>query len=205
MNWDFTDWFASAQDLDLLLLDSNGNVVDQSRNRQAGFAGQEAVEEIIITLPFSDTFHVVVQDVQTTSPQTFEVFLDQNGLEYIVPEQSLTAPADSAQIVAVGATHWSNDVPEGFSSRGPTKDGRRKPDMAAPDGVSTQSFGPLNFFGTSAAAPHVVGAVALLRARLGLLSGADAFQVLTPRLVDVPPTGPDNITGGGRVSLILPS
>ncbi len=76
--------------------------------------------------------------------------------------------------------------------------------MAAPDGVSTRSFGPLNFFGTSAAAPHVVGAVALLRGRLGLLSGTDAFQVLIPRLIDLPPTGPDNITGGGRLSLIPP-
>lgn len=202
MNWDFTNWFASSQDLDLLLLDSNGNIVDQSRDRQGGLPGQEAVEEIVVTLPFSDTFHVVVQNVQTTAPQTFEVFVEQDGLEYVVAAQSLTVPADGAQVVAVGATHWSNDVPEGFSSHGPTKDGRRKPDMAGPDGVSTRSFGPLSFFGTSAAAPHVVGAVALLRGRLGLLSGADAFQVLIPRLVDVPPTGPDNITGGGRVSLI---
>jgi len=202
MNWDFTNWFASSQDLDLLLLDSNGNIVDQSRDRQGGLPGQEAVEEIVITLPFSDTFHVVVQNIQTTAPQTFEVFVEQDGLEYVVAEQSLTVPADGAQVVAVGATHWSNDVPERFSSHGPTKDGRRKPDMAGPDGVSTRSFGPLSFFGTSAAAPHVVGAVALLRGRLGLLSGADAFQVLIPRLVDVPPTGPDNITGGGRVSLI---
>jgi hypothetical protein len=50
----------------------------------------------------------------------------------------------------------------------------------------------------------VVGAVALLRGRLGLLSGADAFSVLVPRLIDVPPVGPDNITGRGRLSLILP-
>ncbi len=77
--------------------------------------------------------------------------------------------------------------------------------MAGPDGVSTRSFGPLNFFGTSAAGPHVAGAVALLRGRLGLLSGSDAFLVLIPRLIDVPPTGPDNITGGGRVFLLPPS
>jgi len=205
MNWDFSNWFSSMQDYDLLLLDSRDNIVGRSRNRQEGLPGQEAVEEILLTLPFSDTFHIVVQDIQTTAPQTFEIFVDQRGLEYVVAEQSLTVPADGNEIVAVGAARWSNDVPESFSSRGPTKDGRRKPDMAGPDGVSTRSFGPLNFFGTSAAAPHVVGAVALLRARLGLLSGMDAFQVLTPRLVDLSPSGPDNISGGGRVSLIPPS
>lgn len=80
-----------------------------------------------------------------------------------------------------------------------------KPDMAGPDRVSTVSFGPLSFFGTSGAAPHVVGAVALLRGRLGLLSGREALQVPRPRLVDLLPSGPDNISGGGRVSVIPPS
>ena len=204
MNWDFPNWFASTQDYDLLLLDSQDNIVDQSRNRQAGFPGQEAVEEIVITLPFTDTFHVVVQDIQTSGPQVFEIFLNQDGLEHLVAEQSITVPADGRQVVAVGAAHWSNDVPQAFSSRGPTKDGRMKPDMAGPDGVSTVSFGPLGFFGTSAAAPHVVGAVALLRGRLGLVTGTDAFQLLMPRLVDLPPAGADNTSGHGRVSLIPP-
>ena len=204
LNWDFDDWFASTQDYDLLLLDSQGAIIDQSRNRQAGFPGQSATEEIAITLPFSDRFHVVVQDVQTTASQTIELFVDTRGLEYAVPEQSLTVPADGARVVAVGAAYWGNDMPESFSSRGPTKDGRRKPDMAGPDGVSTVSFGPLGFFGTSAAAPHVVGAVALLRGRLGALTGQDALDVLIPRLFDLPPSGPDNISGGGRVSVVPP-
>jgi subtilisin family serine protease len=205
MNWDFDNWFVSAQDLDLLLLDAQGNVIDQSRSRQAGLAGQEAVEEIVITLPFDGIFHVVVQRIQTSAPQEFELFVEASDLEYVVAERSLTVPADGVRIIAVGAARFSNDVPEGFSSQGPTKDGRMKPEMAAPDGVSTASFGPMGFFGTSAASPHVVGAVALLRGRLGLLSGTDAFQVLTPRLFDLPPNGPDNISGGGRLSLIPPS
>lgn len=205
MNWDFDNWFASAQDLDLILVDAQGNIIDQSRDRQAGFAGQEAVEEIIITLPFDGVFHVVVQQIQTSTPQEFELFVEASDLEYVVAERSLTVPADGANVVAVGAARFSNDVPESFSSQGPTKDGRMKPEMAAPDGVSTSSFGPMGFFGTSAASPHVVGAVALLRGRLGLLSGPDAFEVLTARLFDLPPVGPDNISGGGRLALLPPS
>ena len=44
----------------------------------------------------------------------------------------------------------------------------------------------------------------MLRARLGVVSGVDAFSILAPRLIDLPPAGPDNISGNGRVSLILP-
>ncbi len=203
MNWDFGNWFASSQDFDLLLLDAQQRIIDQSRLRQAGLPGQEATEEIAITLPFDGTFHVVVQRVEASANETLEIYIDLPGLQYQVPEQSLTVPADGRQIVAVGAARWTNDVPEPFSSRGPTKDGRMKPDMAGPDGVSTESFGMLGFFGTSAAAPHVVGAVSLLRARLGVVTIAEAFSILAPRLVDLPPTGPDNISGNGRVSLIL--
>jgi hypothetical protein len=59
-------------------------------------------------------------------------------------------------------------TPEFFSSRGPTLDGRVKPDIAAIDGVSVTGAGGFStpFFGTSAAAPHM-GAIAAL-----LLQGA---------------------------------
>ena len=50
-----------------------------------------------------------------------------------------------------------------YSSRGPTLDGRMKPDISAIDGVSIAGAGrfPSPFFGTSAAAPHVAGIAAL--------------------------------------------
>ena len=204
MNWDFDNWFASNQDFDLLLLDSQQRIIDQSRQRQAGLPGQEATEGIEITLPFDGTFHVVIERVDASASETLEIYIDVPGLQYQVPEQSLSVPADGRQIIAVGAARWSTGMPEPFSSRGPTKDGRMKPDMAGPDGVSTESFGPLGFFGTSAAAPHVVGAVTLLRARLGIITVTEAFSILAPRLGDLPLAGPDNISGNSRVLLIPP-
>ena len=53
---------------------------------------------------------------------------------------------------------------EFFSSRGPTLDGRLKPDVSAIDGVTITGSGGFGspFFGTSAATPHVAGIAALL-------------------------------------------
>ena len=66
-----------------------------------------------------------------------------------------------------------------FSSRGPTLDGRMKPDISAIDGVSITGAGRFGspFFGTSAAAPHVAGIAALaLQAAPCLVSGTAGAQ-----------------------------
>ncbi len=90
---------------------------------------------------------------------------------------SISDPGNTESVLTVGSTHRSDPHRHGvsyFSSRGPTADGRLKPDVLAPgedidgpvpgDGISAMH-------GTSQAAAHVSGAAAMLMSRYRELLG----------------------------------
>lgn len=155
---------------------------------------------------------------------------------YNTPGRSITAQSDAGgspvSVVAVGAIcsasataaastvgsssesclDTSSQTIEFFSSRGPTLDGRIKPDIAAIDGVSISGAGGFTkpFFGTSAAVPHVGGIAALvlqsapcLLNRVGstidpAISRGTLRRLVLEHAFSLSGPNPDNTFGAGR-------
>ncbi len=202
LNWD--DWFASDQDYDLYIVDGDGEVVAASENFQTGT--QNPAETAGFVASAAGTYHVVIVRFDSNRDVNLEMFFQidvAREMQYVVPAGSVTIPADTDGAIAVGATFWADDMIEVFSSQGPTADGRMKPDLTAPDGVSTVSYGNegLQFFGTSASAPHTAGAIALMKARFGVFSLDQVREILYGRAMDRGDAGFDNVYGRGRLDV----
>jgi len=108
-------------------------------------------------------------------------------------------------LLAVGAIEpAAGSAIASYSSQGPTSDGRIKPDISAPSGLTSTIYSPSAFSGTSASAPTAAGAAALL---LGAgLAAPGSLPALVRHLAatygDLGAVGPDNLFGVGE--LLLP-
>ncbi|KAF0694283.1 Aste57867_14831 [Aphanomyces stellatus] len=137
---------------------------------------------------------------------------------------TVTSPGDSTQAIAVGATgnggtNSGTDELAYFSSRGGSSDDVIKPDLVAPGYFVLSAFASSEssyayMAGTSMAAPHVTGAVALLLSRNLSATYDDVYRQLTTTAVTstlVPTnqncggvadaTFPNNNYGFGRVDV----
>jgi subtilisin family serine protease len=114
------------------------------------------------------------------------------------------SPANNPAAFGVGSTDDS-DVIAPDSSRGPsacTGDQSTFPDLTAP-GVNIHTAGLFGTYvddsGTSLAAPHVAGALALLLQAFPGTSAASQEAALDASAVDLGPAGPDDTYGNGRL------
>ena len=195
-------WPATNQDYNLYLFDSLWNLVAYSENPQTGT--QPPTEKISIYAPYTSTYYIMVLNWNATSNHWFKIFTPEIRLTPYVTSRSLASPADASGVLAVAAinyNNWTTGPQESFSSQGPTTNGRIKPDISGPDGVSNYTI-PV-FGGTSAAAPHVAGAAALiLSANPSLsLSVSNLREALIASAIDMGVEGPDNVFGYGRLNL----
>lgn len=127
--------------------------------------------------------------------------------------RTIGCPADAPEALAVGATDKSDNIAS-FSSRGPTSDGRIKPDVSAPgkDIVSCRATGTndgkaidtyyLSMSGTSMACPMVSGAVAVMLEKNPDLTPAQVREILEKTAKRLGSGVPNSNFGYGRISII---
>jgi subtilisin family serine protease len=203
VSWDA--YPSTRDDYDLFLydvdpdLDPGAAPVASSESTQGPFPAPP-VEELIYAVPTTGTYYLVIRKKAASDADLplHAFFFQASALEYKSTESSLAQPADAAGVLAVGAVNLS-DALRGYSARGPTSDGRTKPDVTAPDGVVNSVYVP--FAGTSAASPHVAGAAALVLAQDPALTVQQLWDRLVADTVDLGAAGNDDLYGAGRISL----
>jgi len=228
---------SSSNDYDLFIVDSfSGNILDSGTNPQDG--NDDPFEFAIVD---NDGFgsllvEIIIRKFSGT-PQTLEIHFNLDGdlTEFNVPEDAIFGHPAAPGVLATAAFDWKTpNTIESFSSQGPVSiispsnavlssttttnvaisEHRDKPELSAPDGVSTTVLGFTTFFGTSAAAPHAAAVAALVleaieftesNATLGdpTIANRQVVEVknaLTSTAVDLGQPGFDNISGFGRIN-----
>ncbi|MGH2931365.1 MAG: S8 family serine peptidase [Gaiellaceae bacterium] len=208
LRWD--SWPVTALDYDLYLTRANGTTAASSNNEQSG--SQPPTELIchVNTTGVAQLYSIGIRRHNAPDPSPrFDLFVYPGpNLEYQVGEGSVTEPGSSSFALAVGAVCWKTSGLEAFSSRGPTIDGRMKPDLTAPDWVSSFSYGPFSgcgadtgFAGTSAAAPHVAAAAALVKGANPSFGPNELQAYLESHAIDLGVPGRDGTYGAGKLAL----
>ncbi len=200
----WNDWQpGGTQDLDLFVFDQDGKLIASSRNSREG--DRPPVEQIVYKFDDARTYYVTINGVNVTQPITLSLFVHQTPLlELADPIGSLATPGDAREALTVGAVNWRDNQLEPFSSRGPTADGRLKPDLVGPDGVSNAVYATQGFYGTSAATPHIAGAAALVWGAYPQATALEIRDFLINNAIDLGTNGPDDETGAGLLVLSDP-
>jgi len=166
IQWD--EWPTAEHDFDLLLVrgrtaSGEDGIVAESKRVNGRSAPAERLEA---TVPEDGRYSLVVRADDLSATATIELFLldrrryDRAEAEYVNASSSIIAPATGDRVLAIGACDVRDGTLAPYSARGTTDDGDRGIGVIAPSSVDTATY-DRRFVGTSAAAPHAAGVVAL--------------------------------------------
>lgn len=192
----WSDWAADRTDYDLYISDyrytakTNGTkVLASAVNQSTGAAPIEGNDMRWLCNtnpadgPVYDTdkdgfvslwLYRTTRNTATPVGDMIEVMVNQGFVEYPSNAYSASIPFGDSRnpgAASIGASYWNFAALYNFSSRGPTNDGRAKPDFTS-IGSLTTSLG--NFTGTSASSPVAAGIAAF---------GSSYFRLSTPALL----------------------
>ncbi len=202
LNWDDPYGSLSANDYDLYLVrEPAAEIVASSVEDQVN-SYPYPTEAITFTVSVAGTYGVIVKKY-AGGIEKFQLFSFTHEFEYQSSNSSLLSPADSSKVFTVGAidyADWSTGPPQDYSSRGPTKDGRIKPDISGVDNNENFTYG--RFTGTSSASPCVAGAAALVWHSYAFSATHDKVRdYLISKTIDMGASGKDNSYGYGRFDI----
>ena len=215
-------WGGAERDFDLQILhmisEDTGEIVyntgitilarhfiGSGQDSQKGREGDVPLEKLLYKADKKGVYSVRVVHRNGSKPEWIQlvVSLGVSSIEHFTDGGGINSPSESKNpgLLAVGASPWNSAEVHDSSSRGPTPDGRTKPDIVgATCGVSALAS---EFCGTSQAAPHVAGLAALVRQRFPDFSPeqvADYLKENAAQMIDSDP----NISGHGFAKLPEP-
>lgn len=170
------EYIGAAPDVKVLLAKTEDIGSEKSIEEDYFVAGLEWVESkgadiATSSLGYSDWIKPGEKDGKTAKVSIATNTAFENGLICLTSAgnsgpkpKTLSVPADGIHVISVGATSIAGKIAN-FSSRGPTDDGRMKPEIVAPGEqvwVSSSSGRYSRSNGTSFSAPMAAGGVALL-------------------------------------------
>lgn len=217
-------------DVDMFLLDPDGNVVAESIIDNIAF--QFPVEGVFFENNTGQTdFDIAITLFSGPAPERLKYVpfgFGFNPADTINQEYATNSPTTWGHSAATGAMavsaapFFDPTVPEPFTSEGPTTilfnpDGSRKstpeirqtPDITAIDGTDTTFFvsdipgdgnDDPNFFGTSASAPHAAAVAALVLEANPMFTPEQLYERLESTATDIGEPGYDNVTGFGLIN-----
>ena len=168
----------TVYDFDLSMTDEEGDVISYSANLQESSNAMN-FEYVHYTPEVAGTYSLGILYGGTESPDvTLELFSPSDKLEYPISAGSVSVPTDAKGVISVGALNYYDSRLEPFSSQGPTNNCIQAPSIMGPDAVATLAYNKSPFFGTSAAAPHVAGIVALMIDKMPQLTPLEILSEL---------------------------
>ena len=203
MRWE-DSWNGANRDFDLLIWDfATSDFVDYSFDPQQGRVGQVPFESLSYLVPNDGRYAVVVAHEGGSTPEWIQLTVWGVGsIEHYTGTGSIANPAESSNpgMLAVGAAPWYDvRTIEPYSSRGPTPDGRVKPDIVGADcGATALRNG---FCGTSQSTAHMAGMAALVRQRFPTYTPVQVANYLKEHAEQRESPDPNNTWGHGFAKL----